>query len=383
MAYSKKYFLVLFCLWAAVIVGCRSRENPAMNCAMAVHSDLTYIVSDSFTIHLPQGYKEGFYTAPLARYTYTDREYMYIMDDEHRTILKYDIRKDSMCELIGLPKIPGTLIDFHIDEPDLLLLATSAPSYLYRIRLSDPKHIEQLLVGKNKSELFNSYPFLGDHLRTIIESPDTFIVANISLKAYRDAEMYARMNIRTGELVANFFHYPETDKEFFPLLVLPSKEDVDTLTFMAQGYDHFVNIYNNRTGEHLGCHCLRSKYIAEERIRGLSPEPEPEFQEMNVFMISNAWYYGLVYDPYRNMFLRTVKHTQPLKEDNGKLKQRYDGPWSIIAANTDLSVKGEVLMPAGTYKPYVFIPVKDGIALSLNKGEGKATLNFHIIQIKP
>ncbi|PIF05268.1 MAG: hypothetical protein CSA36_07665, partial [Draconibacterium sp.] len=76
-------------------------------------------------------------------------------------------------------------------------------------------------------------------------------------------------------------------------------------------------------------------------------------------------YIRLVFDPFRDVFYRFVRHEQKkIKNRDITDLVRYPQNFSIIILDKDLNIIGETIFPPDTYDPHGFFITKEGLYLS-------------------
>jgi Domain of unknown function (DUF4221) len=157
------------------------------------------------------------------------------------------------------------------------------------------------------------------------------IVGHYSLKENAVSKAYA---VRPQEYLDLLI-----DKKFYGALRMNPRFVVlrDT-TYVAYPFDHFIEVYNNKSGKKLSEINCRSAMIGEFST---SPVDYEGIEKSEKYYIEEPSYDGLIYDKYREAIYRIVKHTQPYKDANNKKNLITESPWSLLVLDKNLNILGE------------------------------------------
>ncbi len=154
----------------------------------------------------------------------------------------------------------------------------------------------------------------------------------------------------------------------------------DSLTVLSLGASSKLQIYNHFTGRKIKEVCCKSRFLKE--IQPISIH-KTEQQEITNFENTSGYYRNILYDPYRKLFLRIVKHKQDLRNQYGTLNQFLDSPWSIIWLNTQFQIIGEKLFEGKKYDFRKISIIPKGILIYKNtNNENKITYDLFKIERK-
>ncbi len=380
------------CFWV-VFVGCQSNENrESCDCPKSANKVLTYSVVDSFSIELPDSFKENFFTVPLIQYQLnasTNKEVFFIIDIEKNVLYQYDLRAKLLHTYLNLDTIDGVISDFQVLNDSVVYVITSNKTRLWKIEHNDSTTKKVTIVfDELMEEYINTNPFMGDRLtvctRNNIDYVNAYILAQQSKGLANKKHLYSLWNLKTKQPQLEYVEFLDVLKEkSYGYAYSPSKTDVGVVTRIAWGFEHTVRSYNNITGQEINSQCVRSNFIQEDQIAGIAnKELKDDYQKMMDYLIEAPYYLSLQYDQYHHQYYRTVKHKQDLLDAKGKLNERYNGSWSIITTDSVLNIMGEFPISGKEYLPYALIPTKGGIAIAkTNEGIGSLNvLTFDLIK---
>jgi len=128
----------------------------------------------------------------------------------------------------------------------------------------------------------------------------------------------------------------------------------------------------------------KSNYLKEDFER-LSLDND--IQQASNYISTNGFYTRITVDEETETLYRIVKHTQPLKNVEGKLNQYLECGFSIIYGKLDEPNPKEVLLEKGKYVPYVVHSIGNNqLLISLenpfNPNNEENKLQFEIIELK-
>ncbi|MDO4216506.1 MAG: DUF4221 family protein, partial [Bacteroidales bacterium] len=180
--------------------------------------------------------------------------------------------------------------------------------------------------------------------------------------------IFAKLNLKTGELSKTKMCYPDCFKE---------DEDLNRQLYYASfSYDTdgeniacaFLendSIYITKDFEHVKAIAAKSRYL--EHL-----EPQPYRTQQNLAdhaRISEniPRYWSLIYDKYRKVWYRFVFHKNEMPKEQDPFE--YTIPqlkFSIMILDKDFNIIGETVMPANTYAYRMWFVGKKGLYLSMN-----------------
>lgn len=131
-------------------------------------------------------------------------------------------------------------------------------------------------------------------------------------------------------------------------------------TFVSFPMDHFIYVYNNKSGKLLSKHGAASRHVSE------FPAPVPadeskDYQRMWNFRIQTPFYEPLFYHARAKLYSRTVQHPQALKDEEGLLNTGRHRTASVIIMDQHLRIVGETIFEDGGLPVHGSVPLPDGL----------------------
>lgn len=127
--------------------------------------------------------------------------------------------------------------------------------------------------------------------------------------------------------------------------------------------DHNIYIIDSSNGE-IQSNKIKSHFV-EETLPTLAIDADPF--ELRTYAYASSHYENIIYDPYRNLFLRFVFHKYDLDPTIDMYELRnYSGPFSIQLLDEDLNLLYEKSFEQNVYHPFDFFIAKEGLYLSIN-----------------
>ncbi len=197
-----------------------------------------------------------------------------------------------------------------------------------------------------------------------------------------DRTMMCLYDIKRKKIIKYFGYLPDNYIKF--QLQYPDANSVllnDTSIIVNYELSNYLFVYNIDGSFKTKIKC-KSNYIKANEFSAY----DKSSSENNIYDIANskttsAMYYNLVYDKYRNIYYRFVKHSQKLLDNNGLKKRIIDAQKSIIVLDNKLKIIGEVMLDESKNK-YLFsiYPTKKGIILTKNSEE-ENKIEFNLFKI--
>jgi hypothetical protein len=184
--------------------------------------------------------------------------------------------------------------------------------------------------------------------------------------------LVAEYNIEKRKIVNNYGFYPENyrkDKNYFP---------IDNLGFII-GEKHFIHyflatqnlyLYDKKTRKLTDIIPIKSKYLPSETPEFAKYEKSlGDIPEQRKYCTINGFYQDLVYDSYRNLYYRLVKHPMEYKNKKGQIHSIDEYDYSIIILDDKFRISNEIKLPAKIYNRAVMFVDKEGLWISVNNFE--------------
>ncbi|MBK7035332.1 MAG: hypothetical protein IPH42_03060 [Bacteroidetes bacterium] len=353
-----KYLLLLFPF--TILIGCKNapmEENCNCNLIKGTNTIIDFTIVD--TVKIVKQVMPNLTTLYINQYL-NDTIYYYA----NNSLQIVDFKTGFLINSIDLSEINGNVQDFLLIGNDTVFVLTYEPnSIVVYSRIS--KTVSS--IWELDSIGFQSMPFVNYRMRYSNNLLETKVV-NI----YEDWDKYMvavdKFDIGNQKISSSFCQKPSSYRTlFYPLLELPSKVIADDKMLISFGTEHCVREYSQlETGyQYKGSFCAKSNFINEDII-GIEMDGNSEFQDQINFIIESPFYLKYLVDSINKVSYRIVKHSQQLKNLEGRLNERYDGPWSILVFNEANELIGEKIMDAGKFSYPGTIVCNQGLAIPFN-----------------
>lgn len=144
----------------------------------------------------------------------------------------------------------------------------------------------------------------------------------------------------------------------------------------------YLYIYDYINGNCLDSIYAKSSFINKE-IEALSIDANIQEEENNFNTEPN--YVNIIYDKYRSIYLRVVKHRQDLRNNDGKLNKYLNSEWSIMFFDKYFKFIDEIKFQKNIYNFKEIFITKSGIAISknnpFNNSQEEGLLKYDIFKI--
>lgn len=352
---------IYFLFFITLFISCSHNSEHDYICNPSASTSLTFKIEDTLTIQPYSNFTFNDYTSVKAN---LDNNIVYFTNEKQKQIVGYNITSGTQQYQYNYDFIELPIEDFCIPTNKEAYILTTYPYTLLKHDVV-ANRLDTILSSVYKEHILVN-TFMGDKLKI---KNDT-IISRLILEGKGESfpGLYKKYTLNR-EIESSFSYLPqEYNKDTYPLMDWGAKVDHDSITYIAYGNHHFINTYNNNTGEFIKSNCSRSNFI-NGNIKGIKGLEEVEFQEASNYIIQNPFYLGLYHDKKEKRFYRVVKHSQDLKGSNRKLNTRYDGEWSIIVMNENLSVLGEAKMPKDTFHYYSCFIANNGLYVALKSND--------------
>ena len=88
------------------------------------------------------------------------------------------------------------------------------------------------------------------------------------------------------------------------------------------------------------------------------------FEKRNELYRTEGFYTHILYDSYRDLYVRLVKHAQERTDVDGKLRQYLQSSWSMIVLNKNFQIEREINLPAENYQFDITAITRMGLLVS-------------------
>jgi len=139
------------------------------------------------------------------------------------------------------------------------------------------------------------------------------------------------------------------------------------------GADDFLYMYHDST-------FLFKKAVKSNLIDQFNPYPDEK--RFDMLALKNYWaeepkYSRVIFDPYKNLFYRIVKH----RESNSQQNKKVEKSWSVIILDTDLNILDEKII-SPEFQPYLFVPTPFGILMAKKSTSQSGNTTLTLMQFK-
>lgn len=364
--HSNKYTHVLMLICLCFILQCQQDYEPQdlicnetqSNSASLNYNKTVYLLMDSVGI---QNKYKIFYDDQLKKDLLVSYDHL-----QHR-LTRVDIDSLIYYEAISFEKdgpnaIPFYFDDFYYFNQDSFLIASEHQGFNF-LNVVDGK-VEKITIQTTDFDL----TFDTDYNARLEYNPKTqnyfsmiyTLKTNTGEGDYFSYDYMGEVDLNRKELVKTYgkYPFPHSSKplgySYIPSIVYPGDSIV-----VAFGAVNHITVYDQLSGTPLRDYCVQSIYEPMDNLPTYNPAWVS--QKMRNYWTENGHFLNFYYDSYRNLFYRFVRHGQELKNGKGELNGFYDGEWSVIIIDSDLSVINELKFMANQYDPYEIIITRKGI----------------------
>jgi len=377
-------FLISFILcWS----GCINKSNDCGE--QAPHQRLSYELS-----------KEIFFLNNISKYSFVanlntltfHNGYYYNIDKDKKAFYEFYIspKNQDTSEVVIQQNINlgFTPSDFYIDSNDLFILSNGHFPTLYKYASvfgNQRFDISKIKSSKNH-ELQDRINLLPNSKLHLIKN--RFIVVSSETAARNDAssefKYYSCYDLKEKKVTGRFTTIPEIyEKQNFPGVEMPFKLDLDSVSLVSFGSEHFISAYNNRTGDKIGSYCAKSSHI--KIIEGIDRDELNDFQQAIDYVIGQAYYLDIIHDKKHNCIYRIAKHKQSTKKESSmKLNKAKDSPLSLVVLDIGLNFLDEIVFPPHIINYYKHFSDDDGLHFLATdtSNQDESRIEFKLLKIK-
>jgi hypothetical protein len=199
-------------------------------------------------------------------------------------------------------------------------------------------------------------------------------------RVYYKTPIIGEFDISKNKMKRRYGFHPSiyhSKKNEFPIMTLPSKMNFDGKCYLSFGPDPYVYIYDRSSSELINKVLCRSNHV--QVVKPI--KRDGDFQIGLDYLSTTPFYYKILLDKNNGCFYRIVKMPQNLYDDNGRLSQRWTGPWSIVIWDLSLNaIIGEAELDAGKYNYRFSFVSGDGFCVAKSTPEKGDVITFDIIK---
>ncbi|MGI6370197.1 MAG: DUF4221 family protein [Candidatus Kapaibacterium sp.] len=182
------------------------------------------------------------------------------------------------------------------------------------------------------------------------------IGADLSVPAFYNTKHIGMIKLLDGKIrgYKKIINYPDFYRQDSSYLLL----DVNKLIYnnkellISYGLSHDLYLYKDDTNYRTIN--VKSRYLDTFRYE------QTNYRDQQ---IEDGKYSDILYDKYRNLYYRVVRHNQNMYNPDGTVNDYWDCSWSIIFLNSDLSIIDEIFFPAKKYLACEVVITSEGILL--------------------
>lgn len=215
------------------------------------------------------------------------------------------------------------------------------------------------LVNEWDIELFDdSISYEASFLKPLINDDVIYceIGSDLRAPAFYDTKHIGMIKLLDGKIrgYRKIINYPDFYRQDSSYLLL----DVNKLIYnnkellISYGLSHDLYLYKDDTNYRTVN--VKSRYLDTFRYE------QDNYRDQQ---IEDGKYSDILYDKYRNLYYRVVRHNQNMYNPDGTVNDYWDCSWSIIFLNSDLSIIDEIFFPAKKYLACEVVITSEGILL--------------------
>lgn len=360
---------ILSALAVAAFCSCSERKPPIEDYHQFLKTEEASISLDSDTL-----FEMMMYGTPA----YYDDDLILFGDKRQQRIVAYRLSTDSLTT-------PDSLADSRFYGSVVTPVATDSLWQICNFQYADgtmARGIGNLATGKvyfPKSTLpmygdkyllsvSGDLPVVDGHFFTRLLSTDTALhLATIEENgAFNHWPKLAEWRIDGDslQLVRLLAQFPDdyAATEYEDFLTKPCYNPVDSV-FLLPAMDGRLWLFD-RYGNSLGERRLGSQL---EQPTQPFPITEGSYNNALNWYANNNTYGRIIFDPYRNVYLRVM--TIPQAADPDALERESEKTWVLVVADRDFHIKYEVRFDDQHYEWRLIMPTPEGVYIAKKKGD--------------
>ena len=331
---------------------------------------------------------EETYYASRAMFQFEDngKEYLFFKNRTNKgtsKIFVFDIEKECVHKTVPLYRqgphgIPAIMGAYPIDMTNYLITTNSTNFYIVNdsgyIKYKSPQLYSRRDEDKSSfcgTRVISRYHNPAIFKDSILYFPQSNIGYPHKADTWATSNIFAGLDFRTNEMKPTRFCYPSVfNKEELTrkLSYNCSHSYAYTGRDVAVSFKQSDSIYVSSDFEHVKAYLAKSRHAP-----CMTPEPYNAQIDNEVRLRREALeydYWHLIYDKYRKVFYRFVRHPYEFpKHKNAQFDEDSGREFSIVILNEDYEIVGETSFPGNTYSYVIYFVGKKGLYLSLNNLE--------------
>lgn len=94
------------------------------------------------------------------------------------------------------------------------------------------------------------------------------------------------------------------------------------------------------------------------------PMPKPSNAHDLEYALKTPYYSSIIYDQYRKVYYRFVKHSMEYKDAAGRVHEFHEKPLSVIILNGNFEILGEKMLATNRYVDFLYFVTEEGLFVS-------------------
>ena len=376
----------IFCIISTVIAASCNLQDKDDNKHLdnSKGKNLFTLVKDSVELTIPIDAKTPYATMCMSYYVDSTggsvKRYLAYLNVNTPSIQFYDLDEKTLSFLVELevdgPNSVGIPTGFKVVSLDSIFVASGR---FYKISLIngkgkvikycsllDSNHDNNENIGKVRVYTPTPLYFIGDWGYMNV-APDR----NVFTDHFFEGSTNVAVNFSTCESVY-FNSYPSSYKgevwgsTGVNFSTTKNEQDKFVYSFAADGNLYVFDPDTDTT---------ETYYAGSRYIDLIEPMEDWSYEADRKYVFETANYGAIIYDVYRDLYYRIVKHAIPeYDETTGAINSYYDKPFSIIILNKDFQILGETKFPGEIYNFNNFFLTEEGLYMS-NSNDKNPDLN--------
>lgn len=343
-----KYFIIIL-----VLISCNSK-NKIQNIDDLNVTKKTFII-DSNTNY-------SFLT--LDYYISGDgREYFFNLDSKNSSLVIYDYVTSKKIKKINIPSnIMGFLVHsldsiFLLAYMDnILLLIDSSGTTKNRWDLNTLIHdsIKYEAWANNFMRLFYINNKLYIYTLPVVKLKEVVKFPLLSIFSLKCDTLTLEKKLLNFTKKYHDFNY----MTYYPFITLNNDNDI----IISYEIEDSIYVITNEFLEYK--YYSKSNFIDSFKVFNQSKWYNKKYN--NSYHIEAPTYGQVIYDKYRNIYYRIVKHGQDEVNKDGSKNDYFDRSWSIIVLDSNFKIIKEIYMQPKNYRFTDLVLTRDGLLISDN-----------------
>lgn len=360
----------------------------------------------SDTISFPIDENTTYESRAMYQFEEDGREYLVFRTFENKGnhIHVFDIEKEDIYKTVPLYRqgpnaIPSMLGAFPMDIGHYLITANSSRLYIVNdsghIKYKSPMlyNFKEYLEGKGFGQICPTYFISWYHKPAIIKDSIIYFSQNHigyphTKESWKTSNIFASLDLRSNDLQPTRFCYPSVF-EVEEVLRTWSCEDEHSYDYtgeeVAVSFKQTDSIYVSSDFQNVKGYFAKSRHAPNLIPKLYNAQIDNKDRLRKAAMEYDYWH--LMYDKYRKVFYRFVRHPYEFPpERNAMIDEDRGRVFSIVILNNKYEIIGETIFPGHTYHYKQCFVGKKGLYISLNNQDNpifsEDELFFQCLELK-